>query len=274
MKGDNSYKRSESRARLENRILEIDVLRGIAVILMVFDHSMFDLWGFVPGLISDYPQSVINFSCDYWTWGVRIAVRYAVVFVFLALTGICCSFSRSNIKRGLKLMCVALGLTLATFIIGRITGDRNMTIIFGILHCISLALIIIGLLELIKTDKWIYLALGAAMFIFGIVIKKDAVHYSIGDIGTFELIVKTFAGYATCGGDSAGFFFNGGQIFIGVFLGKLLYSDRKSLFGASYKNNFLTRTGRHSLFVYIASQVIMPVLITLVFLCAGYHLAL
>ncbi len=265
---------ADSKSKLNGRALEIDVLRAIAVILMVFDHTMFDLWGLMPGLFFDYPDSIVNFAYGYWTWGVRVAVRYAVVFIFLALTGICCSFSRSNIKRGLRLMCVALGLTLVTFILGKIIGDRDITIVFGILHCIALALITIGLLELIKTNKWIYLAVGVAMFVFGIIIKGNVRYYSFGEIGTFELVLKTIIGSATCGGDSAAFFFNGGQIFIGVFLGKLLYRERKSLFDAKYDNNFLTLTGRHSLFVYIASQAIIPVLLAVVFLCCGYGLAL
>ena len=62
-------------------------------------------------------------------------------------------------------------------------------------------------------------------------------------------------------------------ISIGVFLGKLLYANKKSLFkNAKYKNNVLTFIGRNSLIVYFAHQIILPVLAGLVLLILGYSL--
>ena len=80
------------------RIYELDLFRGIAVLLMIFDHFMYDLGWLFPVLFSDYPRpgfsaSLRNAALFYWGWDVRLAVRCAVVFVFLALTGVCCSFS-------------------------------------------------------------------------------------------------------------------------------------------------------------------------------------
>ena len=84
--------------KLASRITELDLLRGIAVLLMIFDHVMFDMWGLLPTAFRGFPpadgawRDVYLFSRFYWNWDVRINVRVIVVFVFLALTGICCSF--------------------------------------------------------------------------------------------------------------------------------------------------------------------------------------
>ena len=152
-----------------NRVLEIDLIRGIAIIFMIFDHFMYDS-GFLMRDIfleyggSNWTRSLEIFAYSYWTWDIRIIVRQFIVFLFLALTGICCSFSKNNLKRGLMLLGVSLLLTLGTYIIGIIINDVNKTIMFGVLHCIALALIIISLLELglknFKYNKYVYLVIG------------------------------------------------------------------------------------------------------------------
>ena len=37
--------------RLKSRAMELDLLRGFAVLLMMLDHLMYDFWGLLPGLI-------------------------------------------------------------------------------------------------------------------------------------------------------------------------------------------------------------------------------
>ena len=71
-------------------------------------------------------------------------------------------------------MGVALLLTLGTFIAGKVVGDPEMTIAFGILHSIALSLILIGLLEKIIPFKWswIYLAIGVVMFTAGSLLEE------------------------------------------------------------------------------------------------------
>ncbi len=264
---------------LSNRILEIDLLRGICVLLMIFDHFMYDFFGILPSVIKEYPLRQDGFremylaSRRYWNWDVRVITRYIVIFFFLALTGICCSFSKSNLKRGLKLGVVALGVTLATFVVGQVTGSINMTIAFGVLHCIALALIVIGLIEKYLKSKWIYLVLGLVMTAGGghLYLQAEKLYY--GSENIFLILLKSIVGIAKCGSDCFPFFFFGGQIFLGVFLGKLLYQKKKSLFSWKYHNNPLTFIGRNSLFIYIAHQILLPVILGIIMLICGYSLA-
>ncbi len=271
--------------RLKRRITEIDLIRGILIIIMVFDHAMFDFGYFLPGLFKEYPYKtdftlkLYTFARKFWNWDVRIYVRYFVLFLFMALVGISCSFSRSNLKRGLQLFGFSLLLTLVTYIFAKMMGDLDNTITFGVIHCISLSIILVALLEKITSNKWVFLAIGIVMtaiggyIIFGIPPKNKFASYDSDKF--IILLLKAMAGLATIGADCFSLLFYGGQIFIGVFLGKLLYKDRKSLiFKGDYKNNFITFSGRHSLFIYLAHQVVLPLIFGIVLLIMGFTLAI
>lgn len=279
-------KKQLNNEKLKRRITEIDFIRGIAVIVMVLDHVMYDFYQLLGVLFVDYPRKtdftikLQSFATKFWYWDVRNYIRYFFLFIFMALTGISCSFSRSNLKRGVKLFLLALGLTLVTFVIGKITNDRNFTIAFGIIHCISVSIILISLLDMLLEKvtyaKWIYLAVGVCMVAAGVFITfvYPGIHYiSYGNDTAFNIIWKSLVGIYECGTDCYSLLLFGGQIFIGVFLGKLLYSNRKSLIvKGDYKNNLVTFIGRHSLIVYFAHQVIVPVILSVILLCFGFTL--
>ncbi len=270
--------------KLKRRITEIDFARGIAVLLMIFDHMMFDFAYFLRYLFVDYPakeeftQKLCKFARDFWEWDVRIYFRYFILFLFMALVGISCAFSRSNLKRGLQLFAFSLGLTLVTFIFAKVTDDIDAMITFGVIHCISVSIILIALLEKVTSNKWVYLAIGIAMMVIGAYItfvlppKNKFVSYESGNF--FLILLKSVVGLVTTGNDCFQLPFYGGQIFVGVFLGKLLYKDRKSLiFKGDYKNNVITFVGRHSLFIYLAHQVVLPLIFGIILLIMGFKLA-
>lgn len=261
--------------KLKKRAMELDLIRGFAVLLMMFDHLMYDFWGLLPSFIKGFPLDLRLLAIEYWYWDVRVYVRIGVVFLFFALTGICSSFSRSNLGRGVKLFAVAMGLTAVTWAAGYFTGNINMTIAFGVLHAIAISLILVGLLEKLHTNKWVYLGVGVALVALGIWIEQyneGFVSYKGADL--LPLIGKAVVGLADCGSDCFALPATAGQIFIGVFLGKQFYSERRSLLFKAYHNNPLTFIGRHSLIVYFAHQVLFPLIAAAVFLCLGYELAL
>ena len=280
-------KRAIKKEKLSKRITELDVLRGIAVVLMVFDHFMYDIFGVMPGIVGGYTAggfwaNLCTLASQWWNWPVRKYVRQLVLFIFLALTGISCSFSRSNLKRGVKLMIFSLLLTGATVAVDLIGGMGGyMTIVFGILHLIALCLLIISLIEKLTDSKWVYLAVGATLVIVGLCIANPMqIHeYPVNYDGTFgeflSMFGEAFIGKILLGPDSYSFLYYGGQVFIGVFLGKLLYPERKPLlFKNGYSNNPLTFAGRHTLIVYVAHQVLIPVILGLILLMCGYEINL
>lgn len=266
--------------KIFNRVLEIDLLRGIAVLFMIFDHFMYDAGFLMSNIFREFSvitwsRNLEYFALGYWNWNVRLIVRQIIIFIFLSLTGICCSFSKNNLKRGLMLMGVSLLLTLGTYVFGRIINDSHIMIMFGVLHCIALSLIVISLLEFIlknfKYNKYIYLILGIIMIIVGAYFYKKAIVVSYDGENLFLLLLHMLLGDRIAGSDCFPFLLYGGEVFIGVFLGKLLYKERKSLFKFNYHNNVVTFIGRNSLICYFTHQVIITGLFVIILLIMGYH---
>ena len=67
--------------------------------------------------------------------------------LFIITAGISSSFSRSNIRRGLRVFGIGMLLTAATYVL-----DQGLFIKFGILHFLGLAMIMHDLLGKLRTD--------------------------------------------------------------------------------------------------------------------------
>ena len=89
-----------------------------------------------------------------------------------------------------------------------------------------------------------------------------------------KVVLGQFIGVYECGGDTMPILFNGGQILVGVYLGKVLYKSRKSIFNKEYSNNIITYFGRNSLVIYFLHQIILPIFLSLILLVLGFKLAI
>lgn len=116
---------------LENRAFELDALRGMALVLMILHHLIFDLR-------YEFGLNVFGFQ-ESW-WFVEI-LRPSVLSVFLVISGISCTFSRSNTRRGLRLLGVALLFTVATTVVSNVAGG-DYYILFNVLHLLALGTLI------------------------------------------------------------------------------------------------------------------------------------
>ena len=110
------------------RIQLIDGLRGIAVVLMVIHHFLYDLVYFIGINRLWFDNPVFNF------------LHYIFAGLFILLSGVSSRFSRSNTKRGLKVIGVAILLTVVTYLM-------DMPIIFGILHFLVVCMVLYGLTQ-------------------------------------------------------------------------------------------------------------------------------
>lgn len=262
--------------KMYKRIYEIDVIRGIIVLFMVFDHLMFDIWGVLPGIFnfpgaSSFFQAILKFSRWYWAWPVRMVVREIIIFLFMALTGISCSFSHNNFKRSGLILAVALGLTAVTYVGSILFDDPEILIAFGVLHCIGVVLLILSGLEKVIKNKWFYLIMGTLLMGIGIYIHTQCLASFYGDGHIVKTILLQIVGLREAGGDSFPIILYGGEIFIGYFIGKQFYKERKSVFNTPYHNNFITTVGRHAIWVYILHQVVLIILLVLLMLLCGYQ---
>lgn len=272
-------KGKEKRDR-SGRILEFDLLRGIAVILMMLDHLFYDLFSVMPMFFRDYPAksptavALYGAARTYWYHPVREGARVVVIAIFLLLSGICSHFSKSNTKRGGRLLFLSLCITLFSFLIGALTNDVDFMISFGILHCIALSLLLIGLFQRIGLNRWFFLALGVALTLVGIVLNADLRYVSYESRPFLETLWGQIVGTMYAGSDSCALTLFGGPIFIGVFLGETLYKERRSLLFSRYREGIVTKIGRNSLLFYVLHQALLPLLLGGILLLCGFSIGL
>lgn len=132
------------------RIYLMDELRGFAVFCMVFYHGFYTM-GFL-------------FGNDVGAYFFRFFTPAEPFFagLFLFISGIASNLSHSNLARGLKLLAVALGVTLVT---GLFLPEDVIT--FGVLHFLSVCMIGFGFLKPVADRyrfSWAPVAVCAALY--------------------------------------------------------------------------------------------------------------
>ncbi len=268
------------------RVWELDFLRGLSIILVCWDHLMFDAFGLFgahflasgnEGLIS-----FVDFARTYWTGDLRAFFRPIFLFIFFFVSGICVSFSRNNLFRSLKLVIAALVVNLGTWLAATVL-NMDCFILFGVVHSFSVIVLIYALIELFvklilknakKEHLFRYVMSGAALIfaIIGIVI--DAVYnvsiteFDQGQVATVggDFVGVIFFKNNTFWNNSADYFpifpfFN--YFFIGAAASTWLYPKKKSLLPClDHKWHYpVTIPGRVSLYIYILVQVIAVIIL-------------
>ena len=124
-----------------NRIKEIDFLRGFLILLMVMDHLFFD-FGQLIYIISNFSldQSLLSQFVKL-SWDFRINFRIFVVMLFFFISGISFQFSKNNNKRGVILLSIGILLTLGSIIVSYILKD-DFVVIASIFLTFGLAILI------------------------------------------------------------------------------------------------------------------------------------
>lgn len=251
----------------KQRIWEIDFLRGLMILFVVWDHFMWDvryvgvnyntgLFIWLDGLAKSYYSGVL-----------RKVTHDTFVTMFVFTSGVSCSFSNSNGKRALKMTLFACLLTAATYALSSIVG-QNLTINFNVIHTIALSVLLWTAFEFIRgkcVKNWQKNIFGVSMTVI-IVASIVAGACALAEPWTgnnkiwFFLAEHSGNDYAKfCGGDYSPFLPNFGWFLVGAFLGKLLYKERKSLFPSVNSKwvSPITFCGKYSLWVYLGTQIVM-----------------
>jgi uncharacterized membrane protein len=227
------------------RIWEIDLLRGLAIILMVCYHLLFDVGEF-RGV-----KRLLGFSTDLSTFAWS-AAHLVFAGLFVVLSGISSTLSRSNIRRGLRLLVVSLAVTVATYIF-----DPASTVYFGILQCLAVSMLIYGA-AFVKSGPAACAAWGALVIGFSAALPaiKEALAVSFDWLLPFGITSPSFASF-----DYFPLIPWFGVFLIGAALGKSTYASRQSLLPGRLPVTFVHFAGRHSLLIYLVHQpIIMGVL--------------
>ena len=127
----------------KSRIEIIDGLRGLSVVLMVIHHFLYNL--------------VYELGAPEWLFSNPIFDFLQIIFVgvFLFVSGVSSRFSRSNVKRGLIAIALAIVISAVTYLMG-------MPIWFGILHLLGICMVFFGLTR----KLWDLIPTKASPFIF------------------------------------------------------------------------------------------------------------
>lgn len=235
------------------RLWEIDALRGVAIIMMVIYHLLWDL-----ASLGGYD---IALRTGFWSWWQIVTASLFTGLVGLSLT---LSYNRERQTHptgSLWSKYVIRGLTVLTWglVIGVVTYlalGTGYYVRFGILHLIGLSII---LAYPLLRFRWLNLALGIALTLLGPAIQGLRL-----DLPTLEWLAPT----PGSGVDYAPLIPWFGRVLIGVFLGNVLYPGGQRRFAlADHSNNALVRLlrllGENSLLIYLIHQPILLVTLTL-----------
>ena len=258
------------KGKTENRIWELDFIRGFCICLMIMDHTLYDLayvfrerW-FPDGASGGILYALCEFAHSwYFPWVVRDFFWCTTVFCFIFICGISCSFSRSNLKRGLKLAGVAIALSIFTYGADYFSGQNDQfTIRFGVLHMLAACILLYCLLRPLSA-KWRFVIAFAAIAP-GLVFSFRPM---ATDVQFFALFVHTTSGFRSA--DYFPLLPWLGYFLLGTLVGPALYKNRTSLFKTRVRDHAcrpILFVGRHSLFFYLFHQpLVYLVLLSLSF---------
>ncbi len=219
------------------RIELMDAARGFALCLMVIHHFLYDLCAFcgVP-----------------WVWftnPVFDTLHYFFAGLFILLSGISSNFSRSNVKRGLKALGIALGIMLVTYFM-------DMIIVFGVLHLLATCMLLYGLTQRFWTRVNEKLPpLVPALCLAGIMLTARFV----GGVPSETPGLWMF-GLTTPGFESADYFplLPWAFVFLlGTWAGKYVREGRLPRWFYEAKVPFFPTVGRQSLLIYVVHQPVL-----------------
>ncbi|MCD6477881.1 MAG: DUF1624 domain-containing protein [Candidatus Aenigmarchaeota archaeon] len=234
------------------RFYEIDLLRGIAIVLMITFHLFYDLKFF--GIYNP------GESFAFWWFFPRF-----IAFLFIFLVGVSLTLSYSRIRkwpenkkikkyflRGLNIFSWGLLITTVTYIF-----LPKEFIIFGILHFIGLSIILAY--PLIRY-KYPNIILGTSLIGLGTFL--GGVYVSFPWLLWLGLIPRSF--YTLDYFPLIPWF---GVVLLGIFFGNTFYPNGKRIFRIKeIKNpaiNFICALGRNSLLIYLIHQPILILIINL-----------
>lgn len=260
--------------RTHGRVWELDFLRGLAVLLMLWDHLMFDFYlldVWFPNFYAVGNQWLFDmnsFATNYLNSGLRFYGHYFFSGLFLFLTGVSNTFSRNNTTRALKLGAVAIGFTVASIIINQVMSFD--TIVMGILQTIFVGIVLYAAIESFTSNKYAHFGVAVVIIAIGCTFPFWSDSLWVNKL-TVDNFVQVIIGSKHYGADCFGIAPFVGFALLGAYWGKAMYSERKTLFPqfAGKWSRPFEFVGRHALIVYIVHQVVLAVLVAVIAMALG-----
>jgi len=221
----------------EQRVWEVDLLRGLGLFLMIYFHAIYDM------------KEIYQYNVVYENgFNYYIGKISGVLFIFAS--GISCFLSRSNIRRAFKILAIAVFITVFTHLYNPDLGVK-----FGILHFLGVSILISPFLK--KMHPFILVAAGTGIIILkNYLYKGTASHDYLFPFGIY-------------GADFISADYYPLVPWLGVFLyglaaGRVLYLFKRSIFNINIRGNILTIAGRNTLWIYLLHQPVIIIVLALV----------
>ncbi len=214
----------------KRRYYALDILRGLSILLMVCYHWAYDLelYGLIPSWLLYNP--------------LLDSLQLFFASVFVAISGASSTFSRSNLRRGLKMLACALVVTAVTY-----WFDPGSVVRFGILHFLGAAALLYWLLEPLLKKYPPHPLLCLALFFAARFATKP--HYPVPGLW--------WLGFRQPGFSSGDYFPLLPWFFMylfGVWLGGWLERGQGPDWLRKVRCPWLENIGRHTLLVYLLHQ--------------------
>lgn len=225
---------------MQKRIWELDALRGIAILMMVAVHFVYDF--------SDiFPFADSNWFYILKQWGG---------YIFVVLSGICATLGSRPVKRGLTVFLCGMfctAVTVGMYLLGM--AGKSICIWFGALHCLGACMMLWPLFR--NMSNLLLAVCGITAIAVGWVCEQ---HIKV----MFPWLVPlgiTYPGFATA--DYFPLISNFGVFLLGSMAGRLLYPRKQSLWSHTAlpaPMRFLCACGRHSLWIYLLHQPVISII--------------
>lgn len=278
----------------DTRIAIIDFLRGFCLILVFFDHIMYDLRDYLPGILY-----AIDYGSGFWTdfldsyiykyyfnaW-YYVIVREMALMIFVFLSGISCAFSKSNAKRAIKMLLFSTALALITNLINAylhtplLTGepifsDSHVLLInFNIIAVISCCVLLYSVFEKFNAKGIFWVTFSLLMFSMFIL---PAFYQQIGDQAFLywpfwapdKIVINDHpylhSDYMSLFPYIIGFF-------IGALVAKTWYKNPSLHLNHNYRwMRPICFIGRNSLWFYLGHQIVFVAIFILISICLGVY---
>lgn len=226
-----------------DRIHLLDFIRGVAIIGMITHHAAFDLTAFYDMKISFLDTEMFK------------VIRTVFALAFIIISGISTNLSHNPIRNGLKVLAIALDVSILTFFI-----TPEFPIRFGILHFMGTAMLMAAFCKkaLIAIPRNIALLLFAALFL--ITNQIFPINIDLAYFFPFGLIPNNFM--------SADYYPLIPWIFafiFGTYLTEPLLKHQTPQWVYNFKCPFINFLGRHTLWVFLVHQPLLLGLFWLIF---------
>lgn len=280
------FKQNDAGKLQRGRYEWMDLLKAIMIISVVLYHFAWDLAD-IAGF-----ESVRTFlgSNLAWYW------QQISCGTFIFLSGMCCRFSRNNLKNGARVLAFGIVITVVTWIVELVMngiGFSGVFIWFGILHFIGSACLLMGLCQKAfdKVPSVIGAPLGLVLYVLTrgvyIVTEQHPAGYLGLTFGAHEAqrirllelphalythIGTEWLGFPTADFSSADYFPIIPWIFLflaGYYTWHLIRNISLAHKTNRHYSSWLYAIGRNTLWVYLFHQPVLALITVLIALACG-----